>query len=146
MPFACIALSDVDTIRLIDFPAYERERLAEIIRCTYGYGISRESPRDDCCLQFDLSGCPWENGTTWGIHGRAVLLHLLKKANELGWQLSCSVDVSAKYVHQENGPDYPIDVHSWFMCKPPETDPNLPTAPPMNSDLPPTYSEVMSTT
>ena len=54
-PHACIALSDVDTIRLIDFPSYERERLAEIIRSTYGYGISKESPRDgDCCLEFEL--------------------------------------------------------------------------------------------
>ena len=41
-PFACIALSDVDTIKLIDFPAYEKERLAEIIRSTYLYGIQIE--------------------------------------------------------------------------------------------------------
>merc|ERR1712018_415258 len=25
------------------------------------------------------------------------------------------VDASAKYVHQDNGPDYPIDVHAWFF-------------------------------
>ena len=55
MPYACIALSDVDTIRLIDFPSYERERLAEIVRATYGYGISKEWPRDgECCLEFEL--------------------------------------------------------------------------------------------
>ena len=55
MPYACIALSDVDTVRLIDFPTYERERLAEIIRATYGYGISKELPRDgECCLEFEL--------------------------------------------------------------------------------------------
>ena len=40
---------------------------------------------------------------------------MLKKANSLGWQLVASADVSAKYVRQENGPDYPIDVHSWYL-------------------------------
>ena len=28
-----------------------------------------------------------------------------------------SADTSAKYVHQENGPDYPLDVHSWFLIR-----------------------------
>ena len=46
-----------------------------------------------------------------------MLINLLKKANQLSWQLSASLDVSAKFHHQENGPDYPIDVHSWFFCK-----------------------------
>ena len=55
-----------------------------------------------------------------------MILHLLKKANELGWQLVCSLDVSAKYIEQENGPDYPLDVHSWFLCKNPSV--NLPSA------------------
>ena len=56
MTYACIALSDIDKIRLIDFPVYERERLAETIKATYGYGnIQRELPRDEeCCLEFKL--------------------------------------------------------------------------------------------
>ncbi len=44
-----------------------------------------------------------------------MLLHMLKKANEYGWQLVASLDVSAKYVHRDKGPDYPIDVHSWYF-------------------------------
>ena len=40
---------------------------------------------------------------------------MLKKANSLGWRLVASADVSAKYVRQDNGPDYPIDVHSWYF-------------------------------
>ena len=74
-----------------------------------------------------------------------MLLHLLKKANELGWQLVCSLDVSAKYVHRDNGPDYPLDVHSWFLCKASVAEPSggQPSAPPLfvDTDLPPSYSE-----
>ena len=102
------------------------------------------------------------NGNTYGIQARAMLTNLLKKANQLGWQLSTSLDVSAKFVHQDNGPDYPIDVHSWFFCK---TFANssegfssqpVPSAPPMGatsmgwnlndtfSDLPPSYDQVMN--
>ena len=100
-------------------------------------------------------------GNTYGTQARAMLTNLLKKANELGWQLSASLDVSAKYHQQESGPDYPIDVHSWFFCK---TFANysegfssqtVPSAPPMGatsmgwnvndtfSDLPPSYDQVM---
>ena len=53
-----------------------------------------------------------------------MLIHLLKKANEMGWQLSTSLDVSAKYVSQENGPSYPLDVHSWFFSKNISTHPS----------------------
>ena len=54
VPFACIALSDVHKIRIIDFPAYEQERLAEVIRSTYAYGIQLEKPIDERCLQVKL--------------------------------------------------------------------------------------------
>ena len=46
-----------------------------------------------------------------------MLLHLLKKANALKWKLAVSLDVSAKFVHRDNAPDYPLDVHSWFFYK-----------------------------
>ena len=46
---------------------------------------------------------------------RSALLNVLKKANSLGWRLVASADVSAKYVHQDNGPDYPTDVHNWYF-------------------------------
>ena len=42
-------------------------------------------------------------------------MNVLKKANSLGWRLVASADVSAKYVHRDKGPDYPIDVHSWYF-------------------------------
>ena len=63
-----------------------------------------------------LKGNPWStlfNGD--GHHGRALLLSLLTAFTSYGWRLVCSADVSAKYVHQDNGPDYPLDVHSWYF-------------------------------
>ena len=93
---------------------------------------------------------------------------LLKKANELGWQLSASLDVSAKFMVQNNQ-EFPIDVHSWFLCKDltnlsqntpvqARTSASVPSVPPMSQgpdaphqftnweleDLPPSYSEVMA--
>lgn len=167
---ACIALSDVDKLRLIDFPGFEQERLAGVIR-SYRYGILSQKKVDGSCLEFklrvsfvstilatDLSDVllnfqkwPWHKGGPDGIQGKALLMHLLKKANELNWQLVASLDVSAKYHHRDNGPDYPLDVHSWFFTK---VDTNgrefdaPPSAPPLTSDQiempPPTYEEALS--
>jgi len=36
MPYACIAMSYDNIIRLIDFPIDEREKLSEIVTSTYG--------------------------------------------------------------------------------------------------------------
>ena len=54
IPFGCIHLSDVDKIRIINFPAYEQERFAEIIRATYAFGIQNERTVDQMCLEFKL--------------------------------------------------------------------------------------------
>lgn len=50
-----------------------------------------------------------------GYHGRALLLALLTSYTAFGWRLVCSADVSSKYIHQQHGPDYPLDVHSWYF-------------------------------
>lgn len=42
-----------------------------------------------------------------------MLLVLLREAFHYGWHLEASADVTAKMIHTENGPDYPVDVHSW---------------------------------
>ena len=51
------------------------------------------------------------------------MIQILKASSDLGWNLVASLDVSAKYIHQENGPDYPIDVHSWYLTNNPATSP-----------------------
>lgn len=87
-----------------------------------------------------------------GIQGKALLMHLLKKAHELNWQLVASLDVSAKFCHRKNAPDFPLDVHSWFFTK---IDTEFDgaavaaSAPPMTFDQsfpapPPSYEEASS--
>lgn len=67
-------------------------------------------------FQVKLRGNPWSSmASKDGYHGRAMLLGLLGAFTDLGWRLVCSADVSAKYVHQDKGPDYPLDVHSWYF-------------------------------
>ncbi len=56
---------------------------------------------------------PWNS--RW-LHGHRALLHLLDEAARHGWFLKASADVSAQYRSDDDGPDYPLDVHSWFFC------------------------------
>jgi len=74
-------------------------------------------------------------------------MNVLKKANSLGWRLVASADVSAKYVHRDKGPDYPIDVHSWyFVYWPRNTGSVLEKSNDLYPDLnqPPSYQESFS--
>ncbi len=137
----------------------------------------QEYSRDASCHELDLNGVPWTQNSSYSLHGRSMMLRLLREAHINGWRLAASADVSAKYVHQveirqsrmnfafstnytvfthyawqdlyfthrqnvfvgflkgvtlhacgkikrfhrirqlfqENGPDYPADVHSWFF-------------------------------
>lgn len=80
---------------------------------------------------------PWSSGGPDGIQGRAMMLHVLRKANEMGWKLCLSLDVSAKYYkNSNNNISYPLDVHSWFFAK---FEPE-PSAPQMDFS-PPSYEQ-----
>ena len=71
----------------------------------------------------------------------------------------CSADVSSKYIHQDKGPDYPLDVHSWYfmydelmlsqMQQMQHAPPPLPVYQqnlyPMLNEQPPNYDQAMST-
>lgn len=46
-----------------------------------------------------------------------MIIHLIKTANELGWKLICSIDVSAKKMERNDGIECPNDVHSLYFCK-----------------------------
>ena len=59
-----------------------------------------------------------------------MLLHLISALGSRSWVPVLSADVSAKYVHQENGPDYPIDVDSIFFTHDPLAAQGPPPAPP----------------
>ena len=117
MRFACLGLSSEDHLRIINFPPETARILRDCILRHYLPGIESERERDaGSVLQMDLRGCPWTQNSSFNLHARSMLIMILKEAANLGWRLIASADVSAKFVHQENGPDYPIDVHSLFFC------------------------------
>uniref|UniRef100_A0A915IN54 Uncharacterized protein n=1 Tax=Romanomermis culicivorax TaxID=13658 RepID=A0A915IN54_ROMCU len=43
-----------------------------------------------------------------------IILSILE---EDGFSVTCSADVSSKYESREDLPDYPVDVHSWFVTR-----------------------------
>lgn len=73
-------------------------------------------------------GNPWECGINGhdGIHGRNMILHLMSALASRSWAAVISADVSAKYVDQDKGEDFPIDVDSIFFTY----DPAAAVAPP----------------
>lgn len=111
----CISLSDVDRIRLCNLPNQVAKAFRDAIAKSYLPGIGFEEARDGSCYEIDLQGMPWTQNSSYNIHARSMLTFLMREAYSYGWSLTCSADVSAKYVHTENGPDYPVDVHSWFL-------------------------------
>lgn len=118
MRFACLGLSSADHLRIINFPPETARIIRDCVIQNYLPGIEAERERDaGSVLQLDLRGPPWTQNSSYNLHARSMLIMVLKEAANLGWRLVASADVSAKYVHQENGPDYPIDVHSLFFCQ-----------------------------
>ena len=59
-----------------------------------------------------MEGMPWDFSN---YCGKALALHMLSIMNCYHYALYTSADVSSKYVHRKNAPDYPLDVHSWFF-------------------------------
>ena len=85
-----------------------------------------------------------------GIHGRNMICHLINALGSRSWVPVISADVSAKYVHREEGSDYPIDVDSIFFtyaltatAAPPSAPPQYPQPYPqpfvLPSPQPPVY-------
>jgi len=150
--FACVALSDIDKIRLLDFSADDQQKIRDALFNGYMPGFESEYQRDEgVCYQIRLNGCPWTSEATWNIHARAAMISVLHTAGNLGWRLVASADVSSKYHRQDNGPDYPEDVHSWYFVywpsgqandePPPPSYWSLPSAPPDdNISPPPSYN------
>jgi hypothetical protein len=68
--------------------------------------------------EWKLQGKPWSSygGNDYAM-SRHLMTRLLNEMARLGWRVICSADVSAKYVHQQNGPGYPLDVHCWFLAR-----------------------------
>lgn len=98
-----------------------------VIQGQYALGVQRVQHYGNS-LEFKLLGHPWADNRD-GIHGRHLICQLIHALAGHNWKPVTSADVSAKYVHQENGPDYPIDVDSIFFTH--DTTPVQPSAPPL---------------
>ena len=119
-PIFCLSLNETDKLRLINAPQNVIDMFRQVVESKWLFRIQQENPYDQS-WEIKLNGNPWNYGINGhdGAHGRVLLCFLLQAFAQLGWRHVLSADVSAKYVHQENGPDYPIDVHSWwFMYDP----------------------------
>ncbi len=114
--FACVALTDMDHMRFIDFPSHVTEALRQAVLEHYMPGVHKEKQTDPDCLKLYLKGRPWLSITVFTLHARAFLMKMLEAAAKHGWYLKASADVSAVYVRPKNGRDHPLDVHSWFFC------------------------------
>lgn len=147
--FMCVSLNQTDKIRFINAPQNVVEAGRSIIH-HWPLGLETETIKyDGVTYEAKMKGNPWSSMHKGdGIHGRSVLLGLLCQFYPLGWRLVCSADVSAKFIHQDDGPDYPIDVHSWWLMydqsllqqtyAPPP--PPLQLYPSLPSDAPPAYT------
>ena len=60
------------------------------------------------------------------------MCHLFHALANHHWRPVTSADVSAKYVHQDKGPDYPIDVDSIFFTFDPAAAVQPSAPPPQN--------------
>ena len=120
-PVLCLDLNENDKLRLINAPQNVIDTFRQVVQSKWLFRIQRENPYDQS-WEIKLNGNPWIYGINGhdSAHGRVLLCFLLQAFAQLGWRHVFSADMSAKYVHHENGPDYPIDVHSWWFMYDPE--------------------------
>lgn len=147
----CISLNETDKIRLInapqDMPAVARQVFAE----GWPYGVQRESNYYGS-HEFKLNASPWSSyGGNEYLVARCMMCLMMRALMERGWRIVCSADVSAKYHASDNGPDYPLDVHSWFVVytgntRAPGQTGALPAPEPNSDGTLPTYSDLYGRT
>lgn len=116
-PIFCLSLNWTDKIRFINAPKDLVQALTAEVKRVWLFGVAREQPYSSS-FELKLNGNPWSYGFNGhdGAHGRVLIKYLVKLCATMGWYVILSADVSAKWVHQDKGPDYPLDVHSlWFM-------------------------------
>jgi len=105
-----ISFNESDKIRAINCPKELEDVLDQTI--TKMWEVQRKQPYG-ASQEWKLKGNPWD----WGHwQNKALALYLLHALSSAGYTIMASADTSAKYVHQQNGPDYPMDVHSWYLA------------------------------
>ena len=144
-PMFCIAPHDDDKFWLINLPEELVLLFKQILQTRWSNGIHYEK---ELALHFGtvyklkLSGTPWTGGESNSpIHARSFLCTLIEEFSKLGWKLILCVDVTSRIVAESDGPDYPLDVYSFWFAYINASDSSPPSAPPTFDDPPPTYSE-----
>lgn len=119
----CLSLTDADKFRLINMPTQIVDLFKDILLRRWFKGIQEEkimSLSFGSVRQIKIKGWPWNGGLNNDTcHIRSFLCNIIEDFAHQGWKVLMAGDVSAKYVHQDKGPDYPVDVHSfWFIYEP----------------------------
>lgn len=148
-PVMCLSFSDTDKIRLINAPEDLTNIVREILMSRWYKGVAREERMQTHCIahEFKLNGNPLHGIMTGeALHIRALLCYVLQAFTARGWRYLAAADVSARYHKEgEHGPEYPVDVHSWwFVYEPaaPAAQPPLPFMP-SSAMPPPSYEDVV---
>jgi len=110
----CVSLNENDKLRLVNVPDNIKRVCEGVIHSQYILGVKRVQQYGNS-LEYKLHGYPWADSLD-GLHGRNLICHLFHALASHNWKPVTSADVSSKYVHQKNGPDYPIDVDSIFFA------------------------------
>jgi len=117
LKFACVAPADMDRLYLINFPHQIGQLLKQTFRKHYMPGVASEAARDASAIhEIVLQGPPWSQNSSYNLHARSMLLMMIKDLSTYGWKLVATSDATAKYVHHDNGVDYPQDVQSLYFC------------------------------
>ena len=118
--FACVALTSLNRVRLLDFPLDVGVPMRECIYECYPFGVQNEDQLPEGNLEINLKYYPWQN--QWPskggapYHAKAMLGKMMRIAEQYGWYCVLSADVSCK---QEGSRDHkhPADVHTLYFMK-----------------------------
>ena len=99
--YACLSLTSMDRLRLLDFPGGVMVQMRDILRKFYPPGIKNELWLSGSNLEIDFKGYPWATHIKTMKVGeaylmRAVLGKMMAVAAQHGWNVSISADVSSK--------------------------------------------------
>ena len=133
-PMFCIAPHDSDKFWLINMSSELVSLFMRILHSRWPNGTQSEKAiplHFGTVHKLKLSGTLWSGGETNSpIHARSFLCSIIEEFAKLGWQLMLCADVTSRMVAESDGPDYPLDVYSfWFVYAASTTMPQA-SAPP----------------
>ncbi|KAL5272163.1 hypothetical protein ACHWQZ_G000402 [Mnemiopsis leidyi] len=118
--YACLSLTSVDRLRLLDFPIDVGVAMRDALYKFYPMGVRNEVQLPDSNLEINVNDWPWiarirssKGGAQY--HMRAALGKMMAIAAQYSWYVSISADVSAKISGGKH--KHPLDVHSIYFVK-----------------------------